>query len=210
MRLKFNPEAERILSATNRYLKTNEIFDATQVFGNENPVHLEIGSGKGGFILQMAILNPNINFIAVEMYPSAICKISNYQETLPINLRIMCGDITKLKEKFKHGSISKVYLNFSDPWPKGKHEKRRLTYKSKLALYQDLLILNGEIQLKTDNTSFFEYSVYAMNNYGMIFDEINIDIYRNHKFLNDNVQTEYEKKFSSRGVSIKRIKAKFR
>lgn len=210
MRLKFNPDALKILKATNRYIENNELFNWEAIFKNSNPVHVEVGSGKGGFILQMANAHPNINFLAVEMYPSAICKIVNYQTELPNNLRIICEDITKLVDNFKPNTIEQLYLNFSDPWPKKRHEKRRLTHESKLQIYESLLIKNGFIQLKTDNTSLFEYSVYAMNNYGMIFEEINIDIYRDNRYLENNFPTEYEKKFSSRGVKIKKIKAKFR
>jgi tRNA (guanine-N7-)-methyltransferase len=209
MRLKFISNAQEILEETGNFLNVTETINFSEVFGNNNPVKIEIGSGKGRFILNQALENPDINFIGIEIYASAICKITSYRETLPQNLRIITEDVQKLFEFIPEKSIEGIYLNFSDPWPKKRHEKRRLTYSEKLDGYKNVLVESGEIEFKTDNTDLFEYSIFSMNNYGMKFSFICIDMYRNEEFLKNNIATEYEEKFHKKGVAIKKLIAKF-
>lgn len=209
MRLKFIANAEEILDKSGCYLEVQDTLDFKKIFNNNNPIKIEIGSGKGKFILNQALKNPDINFIGIEIYASAICKITNYAETLPSNLRIITRDVQEVFDFIPEKSVSGIFLNFSDPWPKKRHEKRRLTYASKLEGYRKILIPEGIIELKTDNVDLFEYSILSMNNYGMMYKLVCIDIYRQEKFLENNIPTEYENKFHKKGVAIKKIIAYF-
>lgn len=179
-----------------------------ELFSNKQPIHLEIGTGKGQFIVQMAKRNPEINFIGIEAVKSIIVTAGEkaIDEELD-NLIFMHADANKLVEYFADGEISQIYLNFSDPWPKNRHEKRRLTYQRFLAQYEKVLQPGGEIIMKTDNTGLFEYSLVSFSNYGMLLKEVNLDLHQ----LNepDNVLTEYEEKFSAKGHPIYRCKTSF-
>ena len=129
-------------------------------------------------------------------------------EQKPSNLRFICFDATNLLDYFEKNSLQKIYLNFSDPWPKAKHAKRRLTYRSYLAIYQELLSEDGDIEFKTDNRGLFEYSLISMNQYGMEFVDLSLDLHHSEGY-EDNVMTEYERKFSPFGP-IYKIEAKFK
>ena len=172
-------------------------------FLNKNPIHLEIGMGKGKFILNMALKYPNINFIGVEKYSSvasvAIKKINEYK---PDNLKILIGDIANLTEKLEH-KVDTIYLNFSDPWPKDRHAKRRLTSPIYLQIY-DNLFKNSKCHIiqKTDNDNLFSYSLEEYKKYGYKINKISYDL---HQENIDNVETEYEEKFSKGGIKIKYI-----
>lgn len=172
------------------------------IFKSDAPVHLEIGMGKGQFILNMALKNPNINFIGVEKYSSvasvAIKKINEYK---PSNLKILIGDITSFDELLK-GKIDTIYLNFSDPWPKDRHAKRRLTSRIFLELYDNLFKKNPHIIQKTDNDNMFSYSIEEYKAYGYKIKKISYDL---HNEDIDNVMTEYEEKFSGMGIKIKYV-----
>ena len=174
------------------------------LFEKEQPLHIEIGMGKGNFILNMAINNPDINFIGIEKYSSvasvAIKKIMDYD--LP-NLKIIISDIVDLEELLK-GKVDVIYLNFSDPWPKARHEKRRLTSENFLKLYDKLFKGKNVIIQKTDNDDLFNYSVESIKNYGYEILEISYDL---HKADIPNIMTEYEEKFSNKGITIKYLKA---
>lgn len=173
-------------------------------FANDNPIHIEIGMGKGNFILNMALNNPQINFIGIEKYSSvasvAIKKIMEYD--LP-NLKVIISDIVNLGEIFKN-RVDVIYLNFSDPWPKARHEKRRLTSPNFLQLYDNFFKDKCIIIQKTDNDDLFDYSVEAIKNYGYNIEEISYDLHSTNIF---NVMTEYEEKFSKMGIKIKYLKA---
>lgn len=179
-------------------------YDKEEGFDNENPIHLEIGMGKGGFILNMALQNPNINFIGVEKYSSvasiAIKKIREYD--LP-NLKILIMDAKDLGEILSH-KISCIYLNFSDPWPKDRHAKRRLTSPNYLKYYDDLFVDKCLIIQKTDNDDLFAYSLESLKEYGYTLEKISYDL---HNEDISNVMTEYEEKFSNMGIKIKYLKA---
>ena len=173
-------------------------------FEKEAPIHIEIGMGKGNFILNMALNNPNINFIGIEKYSSvasvAIKKIMDYD--LP-NLKVIISDVANLHELLAK-KIDVIYLNFSDPWPKARHEKRRLTSEIFLKLYDNFFRGKCMIIQKTDNEDLFNYSVESIKNYGYNIEEISYDL---HSTNIPNIMTEYEEKFSNQGIKIKYLKA---
>ena len=166
-----------------------------KVFNNSNPIHIEIGMGKGKFILENAIKNPNINYIGIEKFDSAISraikKIENYKLD---NIRLIRIDAEELSNVF-NSEVDALYLNFSDPWPKDRHEKRRLTHKHFLDIY-DIILKNKLIIQKTDNRKLFEYSICSLVDYGYKIEKISLDL---HKDSQDIVTTEYEEKFMKIG-----------
>ena len=167
-------------------------------FDNDNPICLEIGMGKGQFILNMAINNPNINYIGVEKYSSvasvAIKKINEYK---PSNLKVLIGDIASIEDLLDK-KIDTIYLNFSDPWPKKRHEKRRLSSKIFLEKYDDLFKGENKIEMKTDNDDLFEYSTESFLDYGYKIIKCNTNYF-------DKFTTEYEDKFIAKGKNINYI-----
>ena len=181
------------------FLITNEIN-----FKEDLPLHIEIGMGKGNFILNMAINNPNINFIGIEKYASvasiAIKKIREYD--LP-NLKVIISDVYDLLP-ILNKKVDVIYLNFSDPWPKSRHEKRRLTSPVFLELYDKFFKDKCTIIQKTDNDNLFAYSIDALQNFGYVLEDINYDLHSSDII---NVMTEYEEKFSQMGIKIKYLKA---
>lgn len=179
------------------------------IFKNEHPIHIEIGMGKGAFINGMAQQHPDINFIGIEKYSSVIVSALELSlENRHPNLRLLNIDAKILSSIFAKGEIARIYLNFSDPWPKNRHEKRRLTHESFLSLYQSILVEGGEVHMKTDNQGLFEYSLESFSNYGMMIQNISLDLHRSG--ITGNVMTEYEEKFSEKGNRIYRCEAKFR
>lgn len=173
-----------------------------QGFLNNFPIHLEIGMGKGKFILEMALKNPNINFIGVEKYSSvASLAIKRINEFKPSNLKILIGDIANLSEILK-GKIDVIYLNFSDPWPKDRHAKRRLTSINYLQVYDELFRNTKRIIQKTDNDDLFSFSLEQYKDYGYKINRISYDL---HNENIENVMTEYEEKFSNMGIKIKYV-----
>ena len=166
------------------------------VFSNDNPIHIEVGMGKGNFILKNAIKYPNINFIGIEKFDSAIVraikKIEDYN--LP-NLKLIRMDAEEINEVFSK-EVECMYLNFSDPWPKERHEKRRLTHYKFLKLYDEIFESQNLIIQKTDNRKLFEYSISSLSNYGYKIDNISCDL---HKDNDDVITTEYEEKFMTIG-----------
>ena len=175
------------------------------IFENNNPIHIEIGMGKGNFIINMAKKYPNINFIGIEKYESvmvrAIEKLS--LEELP-NLKLIRMDAIEIEKVFKK-EINTIYLNFSDPWPKLRHAKRRLTSKIFLNLYDKIFCDIPHIIQKTDNIELFAYSIESLSKYGYTIEKVSLDL-KNEDI--DNVCTEYEKKFMNMGVNINYLNAK--
>lgn len=168
------------------------------LFNNDNPIYLEIGMGKGKFIYNHAKLNPNINYLGLEKDSSIVCKaLVNNSVDAPDNLKYIWLDASYLKEVFEDKEIQKVYLNFSDPWPKTRHEKRRLT--SKTFLNDILDILEGTIEFKTDNRHLFEYSIMEFNQMKLEIIDLSLDL---HQDKEDVITTEYEDKFMQKGNVI--------
>ncbi|HEL1013854.1 TPA: tRNA (guanosine(46)-N7)-methyltransferase TrmB [Streptococcus equi subsp. zooepidemicus] len=179
-----------------------------EVFGNDHPVHIEVGSGKGAFITGMALKNPEINYIGIDIQLSvlsyALDKVLTSQAP---NVRLLRVDGSSLTNYFDAGEVDMMYLNFSDPWPKSRHEKRRLTYKSFLDTYKQILPENGEIHFKTDNRGLFEYSLASFSQYGMTLKQVWLDLHASD--YPDNVMTEYEARFAKKGQVIYRLEATF-
>lgn len=170
-----------------------------KIFSNNNPLHLEIGIGKGNFIINMAKKYPNINFIGIEMYDSIMVRVVQKLKDENIsNLKLIKMDANKIEEVFDR-EISQLYLNFSDPWPKNRHEHRRLTSKKLLEKYDKIFEDKKIIIQKTDNRKLFEYSLKSFTDYGYKIDLLSLDL---HKDDYDNVLTEYEEKFSGLGYPI--------
>ena len=180
------------------------------LFGNDNPIYLEIGMGKGDFIIEHARTNPNINYIGLEKFASVLIQASDKlnDEHLP-NLYLLLVDAEELDEIFDENEISQIYLNFSDPWPKARHAKRRLTSSKFLKNYQTILKDEGTIEFKTDNRELFEYSIVSMNNYGMNFLDLTFDLHHRDPEMYI-IKTEYEKKFMAKGNPIYFIKTTFK
>jgi tRNA (guanine-N7-)-methyltransferase len=180
-----------------------------EYFGNENPIHLEVGTGKGRFITGMGIQNPGFNYMGMEIYDSIlVTALDRIKEAGVSNVRIIRENAEKLSDFFEEGELDRIYLNFSDPWPKSKHEKRRLTSEFFLAQYKNVLNDKGEIHFKTDNQGLFEYSLHSISKYGMTLKNVSLDLH-NSSFEN-NVMTEYEEKFSEKGFRIYRLEAEFK
>lgn len=179
-----------------------------QLFGNENPIRLEIGCGKGRFILESARRNPDINFIAIEKEEGALIMATEkaISEALP-NLRFLSFDAAELGEIFAPGEVSIIYLNFSDPWPPNRQRKRRLTWRSFLTVYDQILAEDGAIFFKTDNQRLFEWSLGELCQNGWLLQNISLDLHRSDY---DTIMTEYEEKFSSQGYRIYRVEARKR
>lgn len=176
-----------------------------EVFGNDNPIELEIGMGKGNFIIDKAMKNPNINFIGVERYESVLCRALEKLEDKQLpNVKIICIDAIELDEVFDK-EISTIYLNFSDPWPKKRHAKRRLTSHVFLPVY-DLIFKDEKVIVqKTDNVGLFESSIVSLSTYGYTIEEISLDLASTGM---ENSLTEYEAKFMSQGIKINYLKAR--
>lgn len=180
-----------------------------ELFGNSKPLRIEIGCGKGDFIVGTAKNEPDVNFLAVEKVGDVLVmaaeKVKNAELT---NVRVCCIDATELSEIFSEGSIDRIYLNFSDPWPKARHAKRRLTYKTFLEIYKKILKPDGAIFFKTDNRPLFDFSLEEMKEFGMRLEKVTYDLH-NSEYMEGNVMTEYERRFSGMGVSINRVEAFF-
>ncbi|MGT2959068.1 tRNA (guanosine(46)-N7)-methyltransferase TrmB [Streptococcus bovimastitidis] len=179
-----------------------------QVFGNQNPIHIEVGSGKGGFITGMARQNPHINYIGIDIQLSVLSyALDKVLESQLPNVRLLRVDGSSLTNYFEEGEIDLLYLNFSDPWPKSRHEKRRLTYKDFLKTYEEILPEHGQIHFKTDNRGLFEYSLASFSQYGMTLKQVWLDLHASD--YEGNVMTEYEAKFANKGQVIYRVEAQF-
>lgn len=176
------------------------------IFRREAPLNVEIGTGKGQFIVGMAQKYPDENFIGIELHESII--VSALQKCLDAeveNVRLINADARRLTELFAEDEVDSIYLNFCDPWPKKRHEKRRLTYQTFLAQYEYVLKNQGTVYFKTDNQGFFEYSLESFSKYGFTLQNISLDLHRSQ--FTDNVTTEYEDKFSAKGQPIHRFEA---
>jgi tRNA (guanine-N7-)-methyltransferase len=180
-----------------------------ELFGNHHPIYIEVGTGKGKFITEMAENHPNVNYIGIELSMSIIVTaLDKVIESEQQNVKLLNENASVLADVFAQGEIDRVYLNFSDPWPKNRHEKRRLTYESFLKMYQDIMKKNGEIHFKTDNRPLYEYSLHSFSKYGMVLNNVSLDLHQSD--IVGNVMTEYEEKFSEKGNRIYRVEAVFR
>lgn len=174
-----------------------------EVFGNQNPIAMEIGMGKGRFIMDLASLHPDINYIGVERYDSVLYRALQKMEERPLpNLRFLCINAEILPEIFEPGELDQIYLNFSDPWPKDRHARRRLTSREFLACYDKVLKKDGRIEFKTDNRPLFDFSLEEVKEAGWNLDGFTFDLHHDDIMNQNNIMTEYEEKFSAIGNPI--------
>ena len=177
MRLRNIKNADEILSNSKYLIKPEGKISKKDIFKNNNPLHLEIGMGKGDFIIEMAKRYPKINFIGIEKYESVIARALQKLDDLDLpNVRVICMDASNLEDVFSK-EVDEIYLNFSDPWPKNRHFKRRLTYEDYLKVYDKLFKKNASLTIKTDNDKFFESTLVSLNNYGYKFEKVSLDLW---------------------------------
>lgn len=210
MRMRYKPWAEDYLKKEPNIvdLDGSHAGQISDWFDNDQPIYIEIGSGMGQFITTLAAQYPEINFISMEREKSVMVKVlDKVLDQGLTNIKLICNDAIELNEYFKDEEISRIYLNFSDPWPKKRHTKRRLTYHTYLALYKQVLKKDGELHFKTDNRGLFAYSLESMSQFGMYFTKINLNLHQED--VETNIETEYERKFSDNGSRIYRMEAKF-
>ncbi|MDF2682726.1 MAG: tRNA ((46)-N7)-methyltransferase TrmB [Brevibacillus sp.] len=209
MRLRNIPGAESALREYPTFVDNPLSFKGKwrERFGNDNPIHVEIGCGKGRFINTLAERHPDVNFIAVELKAEVVLRAVQRTEYREIpNLAFVQFNAAVLTDLFADHEISRLFLNFSDPWPKSRHAKRRLTYASFLNTYRQVLKSDGEIHMKTDNEKLFEFSLNQFASERFQMHNITFDLHQS-KLAADNVMTEYEERFSSRGQRIYRVEA---
>lgn len=207
MRLRNIKGADKIIENSNYVVINPEKYKGKwdSVFNNSNQIHIEIGMGKGNFIIQMAKNNPNINFIGIEMYDSVIVKaIQKLEKENLNNIKLIRMDARLLEDVFDK-EINLIYLNFSDPWPKKRNAKRRLTHHRFLNIYENIFKDKKVIYMKTDNTALFEFSLQSLSEFGYILKNISLDLHNSD--YDENVLTEYEEKFSEKGIKINRLEA---
>jgi tRNA (guanine-N7-)-methyltransferase len=205
MRLRNVPGAREVM-AENRYVFTqpNDRKDTwKEVFGNDHPLHIEIGMGKGKFVSTLASMNPDINYIGIEKYSSVLLRAVEKQDELQLpNLRFIRMDAEEICEVFAENEVARVYLNFSDPWPKDRHAKRRLTSRQFFARYDRFLKKEGRVEFKTDNKALFDFSVEEVKEAGWKLDAVTYDLHNDVKLNEGNIMTEYEERFSAAGNAI--------
>lgn len=206
MRLRNVKNAKEILNNSDYYINSTKYPKGiwNNLFKNDNPIMLEIGMGKGDFLIGMAKKYPEYNFIGVEKYESVLAKAIEKLDALELdNVKVIQIDAKELDTALDH-EINTIYLNFSDPWPKTRHHKRRLTHETFLQVYDKIFKSDARIVMKTDNDSLFEDSLVNLSTYGYILDEVILDLWACKK---DNIRTEYEIKFGSKGFKIKYLSA---
>ena len=207
MRLRNIPGAKDAILECDWVIDEPEKFKGewASVFGEKRPLFLEVGMGKGRFLMDMARLHPERNYVGIEMYDSvllrAVQKREQLEEDLP-NLYFIRMDARNLPDVFEKGEVDKIYLNFSDPWPKERHAKRRLTSCQFLERYDKILAPEGTVEFKTDNRPLFEFSLEEVKEAGWVLDASTFDLHHDAKLMEGNVMTEYEEKFSSKGNPI--------
>ena len=211
MRLRNIPRAEGTIQAHHAVIKRPEAQRGCwkQVFGNKHPVYIEIGMGKGRFIMEMAKQHPDINFIGIERYSSVLLRAIEKFDTEEYkdlkNVRFVCMDARNVAEVFAENEVSRIYLNFSDPWPKARHAKRRLTSTEFLERYEKILKPGGLLEFKTDNTPLFNFSLEQIKEAGWILRNFTYDLHHHEEMNRDNIMTEYEEKFSAKGNPINKL-----
>lgn len=179
----------------------------SRVFGNDNPIRVEVGMGKGKFIMELAKQNPKINYVGIERYSSVLLRGLQKRAQLELsNIYFLCEDAGDLGEIFAPGEVEKIYLNFSDPWPKDRHAKRRLTSDRFMKVYDQILSKDGVVEFKTDNRGLFDYSLESIPAAGWKILEYTFDLHHS-PMAAGNVMTEYEEKFSAKGNPICKLVA---
>ena len=174
-----------------------------EVFGNDNPINIEIGMGKGRFMMDMAAAHPDINDIGIEKYSTVLLRaVQKMEENELPNLIFIRMDAEDITEVFDKDEVDKIYLNFSDPWPKDRHAKRRLPSREFLARYDQFLKPEGRLEFKTDNKDLFDFALEELEPAGWKLEAMTRDLHHDEKMFEGNIMTEYEEKFSSKGNPI--------
>lgn len=205
MRLRNIPGADKAIEESEYCFNNPETLKGRwqEQFPAVRPLYIEIGMGKGRFIMEMAARNPNINFLGIERYSSVLLRALQKMEQTPLpNLKFICMDAAELEEVFAPGEVSRIYLNFSDPWPKDRHAKRRLTSRQFFFRYHNILAKDGRLEFKTDNQDLFDFSLAEIPESGWRLDAFTRDLHRDPVLNEGNIMTEYEEKFSSLGNPI--------
>ncbi len=211
MRLRNIPRARETIQAHHAVVKQPEFQRGcwSQVFGNSRPIRIEIGMGKGRFIMNMAKAHPEINFIGIERYSSVLLRAVEKFDTDEFNeltnVRFICMDAREIGDVFAPGEVERIYLNFSDPWPKARHARRRLTSTEFLARYEQVLKEGGLLEFKTDNTGLFDFSLEQISEAGWTLQAHTYDLHHNEEMNRGNIMTEYEEKFSAKGNPINKL-----
>ena len=212
MRLRNIPRAEGILNESEMVVKNaseNKGHWASDIFGNDHPLHIEIGMGKGQFLLTLAERNPHINYIGIERYSSVLLRAVEKLEEPVANIRFLCIDAAEIPDIFSPEEVERIYLNFSDPWPKARHARRRLTSSEYFARYDKILAKDGQVEFKTDNRNLFDFSVKEINNSDIWeVTACTYDLHNDTSMNEGNIMTEYETKFSSLNHPICKLIAK--
>lgn len=204
MRLRKVKNAKEIIESSNYLILNPEDYKGKykELFGNDNPIRIEIGMGKGNFIYNNALKYKDINFIGIEKFDSVIVRaVEKFGDDILPNLRIIRMDALDIEKVFNK-EVDILFLNFSDPWPKARHENRRLTSINFLKKYDSIFKEEKHIIQKTDNRKLFEYSIISVTNYGYKLENISLDLYNDEELLKENIPTEYETKFVSKGDRI--------
>lgn len=212
MRLRNIPRAEGVIAASPLVIQEPGAHrgEWAELFGNDHPIYIEVGMGKGKFITELAARHPERNYIGIERYTSVLLRAVERvegrqgQETaeLPDNLRFLCVDAAELPELFAPEEVKGIYLNFSDPWPKERHARRRLPSREFLARYDQILAKDGKVEFKTDNRGLFEFALEELEPAGWRLEWKTFDLHSNPEWTKDNIMTEYEEKFSAKGNPI--------
>lgn len=208
MRLRNVPGAKEAMVESEYVFADPEPMAGTwkEVFGNDHPIRIEVGMGKGTFITTLAKEHPEYNYVGIEKYSSVLIRALEKQNVLQLpNLRFIRMDAENITEIFGEGEVDRIYLNFSDPWPKDRHARRRLTSREYMARYDRMLKKDGEVQFKTDNNDLFEWSLTEIEEAGWKIREFTRDLHRDEKMNEGNVMTEYEARFSAQGQKINKL-----
>ena len=212
MRLR-NVKGSRETIADNKYVVHDEESMKgkwSEFFGNTNPIHIEIGMGKGQFIMELARRNPDINYLGIEKYSSVLVRAieKREQEEDMTNLYFIRMDAEYIENVFAENEVANIYLNFSDPWPKARHAKRRLTSTEFLERYEKILAQGGRVEFKTDNTELFNFSLEQVKEAGWYLEKYTYDLHHQEEMNAGNIMTEYEEKFSLKGNPINKLIAR--
>lgn len=207
MRLRNVPGSREAIAANEFVINEPNEFKGKwrEVFGNDNPIRIEIGMGKGRFIMSLAEANPDVNYIGIEKFSSVLIRgLEKQAEKQLKNIRFIRMEAEYIEDVFARGEVDRIYLNFSDPWPKDRHAKRRLTSAQFLERYDHILTGNGVVEFKTDNRDLFDFSVDEVEPAGWKIDAVTYDLH-NSDMNEGNIMTEYEERFSGMGTPINKM-----
>lgn len=207
MRLRNIPGSREVIAASEFVVHEDVMKEKRgnwkEVFGSDRPLYIEVGMGKGRFITDLAIQNPHCNYVGIEKYSSVLLRALEKREQLELdNLLFLRMDAEELPEVFSENEVDGIYLNFSDPWPKDRHAKRRLPSKEFLTRYDQILKPEGKVEFKTDNRGLFDFALEQVKEAGWTLEVCTFDLHHDEELVKGNIMTEYEERFSSQGNPI--------